>query len=205
MTEATVNDWLNDMAEAIEIGRAIGEQVVLIAVSNGAPLALWYAASEHAGDDLAAVVLMSPNLGPRDQTSEVLLWPWAKQIIQLVMGPERGWEGDNAEHERYWTNHYPSEALLPMMGAVKLGREADLAAIDAPMLIIYSQQDEVVNTDKVSAMFSALGRDDVVLLPVEDSDDSGNHVLAGDILSPNTTERLTVAVVDFLNAVLDQG
>ncbi len=204
MTEATVNAWLNDTAEAIAIGRAIGDKVVLVAVSNGGPLALWYAASEYAGDDLAAIVLMSPNLGPRDQTSEVLLWPWAKQIINLVMGPERGWDGDNAEHERFWTNRYPSAALLPMMGAVKLGREADLTAIEAPMLVIYSLQDEVVNTDKVEAMFKALKRDDVVLLPVEDSADSSNHVLAGDILSPNTTERLVAAISDFVTNALAQ-
>jgi len=204
MTEATVNDWLNDTAEAIEIGRTIGDKVVLVAVSNGGPLALWFAASEHARDDLAAVVLVSPNLGPRDQTSEILLWPWAKQIIRQVMGPERGWEGDNAEHELYWTNRYPSEALLPMMGAVKLGREADLTAVDAPMLVIYSLQDEVVNTDKVEAMFNALDSNDVALLPIEDSADSSNHVLAGDILSPNTTERLAAEIIDFLNEALGQ-
>lgn len=205
MAEATVNDWLNDTVEAMEIGRAIGDKVVLIAVSNGGPLALWYAASEYAGDDLAAVVLMSPNLGPRDPTSEVLLWPWGEQIVRAVMGPDRGWEGDNAEHELYWTNRYPIKALLPMMAAVKLGREADLTAIDAPIMVIYSLQDEVVNTDKVEAKFSALERGDVVLLPVEDSMDSSNHVLAGDILSPNTTERLADAIVDFLNNVLVQN
>lgn len=47
MGTATVNDWLNDYAEALAIGREIGEKVVVIATSTGAALAV-HAATQRA-------------------------------------------------------------------------------------------------------------------------------------------------------------
>jgi alpha-beta hydrolase superfamily lysophospholipase len=39
MAEASVNDWLNDSQEALQIGAQLGEHVVVIATSTGATLA----------------------------------------------------------------------------------------------------------------------------------------------------------------------
>ena len=47
MAEGSVNAWINDYAEAIAIGRAIGDKVVVIGTSTGASLATW-AASQPA-------------------------------------------------------------------------------------------------------------------------------------------------------------
>ena len=43
MADASVNAWVNDVAEALAIGRAIGERVVVIATSTGGSLAAWAA------------------------------------------------------------------------------------------------------------------------------------------------------------------
>ena len=39
MADGSVNAWINDYAEAIAIGRAIGDKVVVIGTSTGASLA----------------------------------------------------------------------------------------------------------------------------------------------------------------------
>ena len=43
MAEATVNAWVNDMAEEAEIGRRIGEKVIVIGTSAGGSIAAWSA------------------------------------------------------------------------------------------------------------------------------------------------------------------
>ena len=43
MADGSVNAWINDYAEAIAIGRAIGGKVVVIGTSTGASLATWAA------------------------------------------------------------------------------------------------------------------------------------------------------------------
>ena len=43
MAVATVNHWVNDYAEALAVGRSIGERVIIIAPSTGAGLATWAA------------------------------------------------------------------------------------------------------------------------------------------------------------------
>jgi pimeloyl-ACP methyl ester carboxylesterase len=48
MGEATVEAWLDDVAEAVAIGGYIGERVVLMGTSTGGTLALWAAAREEA-------------------------------------------------------------------------------------------------------------------------------------------------------------
>ena len=39
MAEGSVNAWINDYAEAIAIGRAIGDRLAVIGTSTGASLA----------------------------------------------------------------------------------------------------------------------------------------------------------------------
>ena len=41
-------------------------------------------------------------------------------MAERLIGPERQWLAENADHERYWITRYPTAALLPMMGMVKL-------------------------------------------------------------------------------------
>lgn len=72
----TVNDWLSDGQEAIEIGKRLGDRVILMGSSTGATLSTWMALQPRWQPHILALVLISPNFGPRDPGSQVLLWPW---------------------------------------------------------------------------------------------------------------------------------
>ena len=72
MAGLSVNELLNDAVEALEIGKRLGNEVVLIGTSTGGALATWLAASEKSGR-IAALVLLSPNFGPKRKESELLL------------------------------------------------------------------------------------------------------------------------------------
>lgn len=197
MLEGSVNAWCNDAVQALKIGRQLGENLVVIGTSTGGTMATWLAAQPMA-EDIAALILISPNYGLANGMSEVLLWPWGEQIAELLIGKQRTWEPDNPAHEKYWTHSYPTRALLPMMGLVELARSLNLSKIKTPVLIIYSPRDRVVDPARIKSAFKRFGSDQKQLNPFAGSQDPDQHVLAGDILSPNSTQTLAIMISDFI-------
>lgn len=195
--DVTGNDWLHDALEALEIGRRIGERVIVVGTSTGGTLSLWLA-QQPAARDVAAQVLISPNLGPKDPRSELLVGPWGPQLLQLIQGDEYRWEPHNAEQARYWTWKYPSRALLPMMALVKLVRDSPLETVRTPTLVIYSPQDQVASAQRIEEAFARIGAQVKQARRVERSEDPSSHVLAGDILAPSGTEALLGKMLEFL-------
>jgi esterase/lipase len=198
MAEPTVNDWLNDTMEAFEIGKRLGDKVIVIGVSTGGPLAAWLAEQPNT-DDALAYILMSPNFAPRNSNAEILTLPWAKQLAPLILGNEYSWTPQNADHAKYWTHSYPSISLVTMMGLVKFVRESDLESIKKPVLVIYSPHDQVVNSTEVERRYAQIGSQVKEIQAIEDSGNSENHVLAGNILAPKNTEAVKKLILDFIS------
>ncbi|MFZ9477341.1 MAG: alpha/beta hydrolase [Steroidobacteraceae bacterium] len=196
MGDVQGNEWLQDATEALAIGRELGERVIVVGTSTGGTLALWLAQRDR--ERIAALVLISPNLGPRGAGAELLAGPWGAQVLRVVMGPEHRWEPANAAQARYWNWQYPSVALLPMMALVKNVRESPLESITTPTLVLYSPQDQVVEPGETERAFARLGAARKRLQAVTDSADRSSHVLAGDILAARDTARVRAWIMEFL-------
>ncbi len=205
MGEVSAEDWLDDAAEALAIGRTIGERVVLMGTSTGGTLATWVASRPEARADLAALVLMSPNYGPRDPASQLLLWPWGGAIARAFQGAERCFEPVNAEQAQHWTECYPTRALLPMMALTERAWTLDGDLVTTPVLTLYSDQDLVVDPDRIVARHGRFESVRSRLVPVSVSPTGAYHVLAGDILSPETTDVVAGHVVDFVESAMAAG
>lgn len=201
MGEITGTDWLQDANEALAIGRRIGQRVIVVGTSTGGTLGTWLALQPSA-EAMAALVLVSPNFGPKNQLSEVLTGPWGPQLLQLLQGDEYTWTPLNDEQARYWTWRYPSRALLPMMAVVTQVREAPLEQVRVPTLVIYSPNDQVVNPSRTERAFARFGTATKEIQIVPDSEDPDNHVLAGRILAPNDTAMIGAHIRRFLARVL---
>lgn len=199
--EATAEDWLADAAEALAIGQRLGERVVLVGTSTGATLGVWLAA-QPATPDLLALVMISPNFYPKDPSARFLLWPWGKQLLRLMQGEYREWPPRNERQKLYWTTRYPSRVLVELMSLVDLVEKTDLGRISAPTLVLYSPNDQVISAARIEARFPEIGASMKRLVPVEVSGDSSNHVIAGDVLSPETTLPLADEIFDFLQPLL---
>ena len=197
MAEATVNDWLNDSDEALRIGRQIGDRVIVVGTSTGGTLATWLAAKEDAGD-IAAMVLISPNFWVRASGAGIMLWPWGKQILQVVRGSKYEWEAHNEAHAQYWTNSYPSRALVEMMSLVDHVNELDFGKIDVPALFIYSPEDQVVDPSEIEVAYERFGSYKKQIEAISEAGDRNNHVLAGEILSPGSTDRIADLILQFV-------
>lgn len=200
MATASVNAWINDVAEALTIGRAIGERVIVIATSTGGSLAAWAATQPALSEKVAGMVLISPNFGVQATGAGLLTGPWGRQIAELVIGSERGFEPANELQAALWTTRYPTSATLPMAAAVELARGADLDRAPMPALFVLSENDQVVRPirSKVAARDWAAPNKVIV---VNDSGDPSSHVLAGDALSPATTDRLANEIIEWIEAL----
>jgi esterase/lipase len=197
MGETSVDLWANDALEAIQIGRAIGRQVIVIGTSTGGTLATWLALQTDANKP-DALILISPNFAPNAPGSQMLTWPWGKQIAELVLGKERHFEARHPLQKIYWSTGYPTVSLLPMMGLVNLVNESELETIDIPVLTIYSPNDGVVSPAKTEAALARFGSKINEVMQVTNSTDKNEHVIAGDILSPITNKAISKRIKTFL-------
>lgn len=197
---ASVAAWKADALEALAIGRLLGERVLVIGVSTGAGLAAWLAQQPQAQHD-TAWVLISPNLGLRERTSEIINWPWGRDIARLVAGPEHSFEPRNAEHARYWTTRYPVEALYPLMATVHLARTLPFEQWQTPVLMLLAPKDRVIDSEAARAAYTRIGAKEKRLVDVSDSTDALQHVITGRILSPGNTERVARLVADWADSL----
>ncbi len=201
LAEASVEDWMADAAEALAMGERLGDRVVLVGTSTGATLALWVAARPEAAGRTAALVLVSPNLGLRDRSSRLLLWPWGGLIARAVVGAERCFEAENEAQALHWTTCYPTRALLPMAALVAHVRSLDLGRVRVPTVVVYSRQDAVVDPAETERVLAGLGGGAPTYVLVEDSGDPAHHVIAGAIMSPRTTDRVRERIREFVVGV----
>jgi alpha-beta hydrolase superfamily lysophospholipase len=80
MLEGSVHRWLNDTAEALEIGKRLGEHVIVIGTSTGATLAtVIFDQHPSRKEGVAALVFVSPNFGVPDPNAPKALWPWGSR------------------------------------------------------------------------------------------------------------------------------
>jgi alpha-beta hydrolase superfamily lysophospholipase len=201
MADASVEAWLDDADEALRAGAALGERVVLVGSSTGGTLALWAAVASPWRDRLAALVLLSPNLGPADARSRILLWPWGGLLARVVVGPTRSFTPVNEAQARGWTTSYPTRALLPMMALVDAVDEELLERVRAPTLLLHSPHDRVLDVEAMLQGYEALGSAVKRRVAVEEVGDPYHHILAGDILSPSTTLPVARHIVRFIDEV----
>lgn len=189
--------WLDDAAEALAIGAAVGDRIVLIGTSTGATLAL--AMSDHASfDRVAAVVLISPNFAPRDGSAEMLTWPGGPQLARLLVGETRSWTAANTLQDRYWSTSYPTAAVVEMMRLVNFTRSKLPMRLRQPMLTLYSPRDQVVDTEWIAAALAKIESPRTQTIEIAASGDPSNHVLAGDILAPRNNRIIADHVVRFV-------
>lgn len=200
MGEASAQDWMADTIEAVQIGQALGERVLVISCSTGSTLATWLATSPQASQ-VAAHVFVSPNFGPKDKKAELINGPWGKNIALALEGDTRGWTPQNDREAGGWTSRYPTKSLFPMMALVQSVRESDLSGFRTPLLVLYGEQDQTVDPAETKAAFARIGAPAKKLELVTYSKATGQHVLAGDIKDPDATAPMAQSISQWVQAL----
>jgi pimeloyl-ACP methyl ester carboxylesterase len=117
-----------------------------------------------------------------------------------MIGKERSFEPQNALNAELWTTKYPTSAILPLVALTRLAYATPVETITIPALFIFSDDDRVVRPELTREIAGRWGAQHE-LVPVEGSGDPFSHVIAGDALSPGTTQVLADRIVVWVKAV----
>ena len=188
--------WLADGERALRDAASMGNRIVAIGSSTGATLLTAMLETDLA-DRVDTVVMLSPNFAPADAKSEWVLAPGGRLLAWLVEGFESCWEPRNELQAKYWSTCYPVAAAVEVMRLVELARRVGASELEQDVLVFYSPDDMVVSPQAILTAYEALDVPRKQLIEVNDADDTSNHVLAGDILSPSTTDRIAGEIVAF--------
>jgi alpha-beta hydrolase superfamily lysophospholipase len=203
MGTMTAADWMVDFAEALAIGARIGDRVVIMATSTGAPITLAGLARPElraaipAADKVAGIVMISPNFKLASAVNSAILdLPGAPVFVPSLIGAEREWTPRNAAHGIYWTTRYPTAALFPMAHVMRAARDANPGAVTVPLLLLTSPDDVVVSPAAAEAVAADWGgpvaRES---WPWREGMDEEAHVIAGDIRSPGMTQAAADRII----------
>lgn len=202
MATPTVQDWIDDTAEALAIGRRLGRRVVVIATSTGGTLAAEAARHPELSKQIDALVLISPNFAIRNRAAQILTWPFVRYWGPVLAGAERCFDTINPDHARYWTTCYPTVSVLPMAALAAHARGGSYDRAVQPALVMTSEKDQVISPDATRKVMSGWGGPvEQVSLTLGAGDDPYSHVLAGDILSPSMTGPVSEQIIDWIRAL----
>jgi pimeloyl-ACP methyl ester carboxylesterase len=202
LADADVGRWMDDVGEAIKIGKQIGETVIIMATSTGGTLAAAAALDKAAMENIGGIIFISPNFAINNRAANLLTSPFARQWVPLVIGTEQQGNPRNDRHARYWMMTYPTTALMPMAAIVAAVDRESYDDVDIPALFYYSRQDQVVVPEKTAAFARSWGGvSKTIIASLTDDDDKFSHIIAGDIVSPNQTESAVDHMLAWINGL----
>ncbi|SMX43522.1 alpha/beta hydrolase [Actibacterium lipolyticum] len=202
MAEPTAGDWIEDTAEALAIGRQIGEEVVVLSTSTGGTLSAIAANDPALAENVKAMVMLSPNFGVNHPASALLTFPFVRHWLPLILGKERSFTPQNIEQAKFWTTAYPSVAVFPMAALVDYAVGLDYSEVTTPALFLLSDDDSVVRPDIARLVAARWGPGaEVREVTLAQGDDPYSHVIAGDILSPAQTGPVSQAIVKWIQGL----
>jgi len=172
--------------EAYAIGKQLGEKVILMGTSTGGTVALELASNF---DDVAGLVLYSPNIAINNPSAFLTNNPWGLQIARMVIGGKENVLKDRTDtYKKYWNHQYRLEAIVELQELLETTMiPSHFNKIKCPLLTLYyfkdeKNQDPVVKVSAMKEMFEAVGTPATLkrMIPIPGA---GNHVLASPIQS----------------------
>jgi pimeloyl-ACP methyl ester carboxylesterase len=199
LAEVNYEQLLDDTIEAIEIGKLIGDDVVLMGCSTGCSLIHIALGQDH---DIKAAIYISPNFGPKPIKGQALRIPGAKFLAPLVFGQEHSFVAKNDEYATCWTTKYPTKALFTIKTIVLASHQVDHQAIKVPIMMWFSDEDKVVNAKWTRKIASMMGDNVTLHNPsLTEQDDPSHHGIIGDILSPSQTIIAVKKIINWLTQI----
>lgn len=202
MTEAAAGDWLEDMAEAMAIGRRIGKEVVVLTTSTGGTISAIAATEPRLRERMKGIVFVSPNFRIKNPAAVILTWPLVRYWAPMLVGSERSFEPINEGQRKFWTTRYPTVAVLPMAALVAHADTLDYSSVDVPALFMFSDEDAVVSAQKTREIALEWGGEaELKIVTLGAGDDPFNHVIAGDIMSPGQNDKVINDILNWIKGL----
>ena len=199
--QASAEDWLQSLTDAWQIASSIGNKVIIIAVSTGAPLGIWL--TQHPSNRIAlhSLLFMSPNFRVRHPFGFILTWPWAEVWIPKLLGEERSWEPDNELVARYWSHRYSINALIEMQKVVDWVRHTKLDSHNIPLATFYMTGDPTISHEAAISFHEAWRSKSKELFEVTIDPGNIQHVFTGNISAPQRVDWTVEVCLAFIRSI----
>ena len=205
LVNLTVDKYWESAKEALAIGKQLGKKVILMGTSTGATQALQLAAAFP--DDVAGLILYSPNIAINDPNAWLLNNPWGLQLARFVLGSRYNVPKDpRPVYKQYWNTPYRLEATVALEEMLETSmNKTTFVKVKQPLLMLYyykneDEQDKVVKVSAMKKMFDQVSTPAStkrsVALP-----NTGDHVIASPIKSKDV-ESVERETKKFLSEIL---
>lgn len=187
LVNLTADNYWESVKQALAIGKQLGQKIILMGTSTGGTQAIQLAAAYP--NDVAAIVLYSPNIAINDDNAWILNNHWGLQIARLVKGSKyNDPQDDRPIYKQYWNKPYRLESAVALEEMLETTMDkSTYKKVTQPTLMLYYykdkiHQDSVVKVSAMQEMFSELATDSLhkraIAIP-----NAGHHVLASPIKS----------------------
>jgi len=205
LVNLTADRFWESAKQALAIGKQLGKKVILMGTSTGGTAALQLAAAYP--NDVAALILMSPNIAINNPVARLLNNHWGLQILRLKLKSNYVTDKDNRPlNKQYWNWQYRAEAVVATeeMLETTMNKET-FEKVKQPVELLYYYKDELHQDSrvKVSAMldmYNELGVPDS-LKRKQAMPDAGSHII-GSYIQSHDVEGVQREIEKFMVGVL---
>jgi len=186
----TADNYWESAKQALAIGKQLGQKVILMGTSTGGTQALQLAAAFP--NDVAALVLMSPNIEINDPNAWILNNHWGLQLARLVKKGNYNIASDQRDiYKKHWYSAYRLEGTVALQEMLETSMKKEtFAKVNQPLLLLYyykddEHQDNVVKVSAMKKMFeevsTPVGSKKAVAVPNAGDHVMGSYIKSGDL------------------------
>lgn len=183
--------FFDTLYEAVEIGAKLGKRKIFVGTSTGSAL---ISAGLVQKLDIDAAILIAPAYSVYPENAWLLSTRLGAFLKILLLDEIRTWIPKNPAMENYWNTSYHRDGVSALLQAVEYIRSLDFSGIQVPVLMLYTQNDNVVLNSAIHEKFNQIKEPRKRLVEIP----SSQHVLAGEFTSPETTELVIKDIHDWL-------
>lgn len=201
----TADNYWESAKQALAIGKKLGKKIILMGTSTGGTQAIQLAAAYP--NDVAALILYSPNIAINDPNAWLLNNHWGLQIARIVKKSNYLDPADERPiYKQYWNKPYRLEATVALQEMLETSmNKTTFNKIKQPTLLLYyykdeQHQDPVVKVSAMKEMFDQLATAPALKIAIA-VPEAGNHVIASPIKSGDV-ETVAKETKKFMEDVL---
>ena len=203
MINLTAGSYWESAKQALAIGKQLGNKIILMGTSTGGSNALQLAATYP--KDIAALVLMSPNIAINNDKAYLLNNHWGYQLAKMITGNDHITSRDDRPiFKQYWYYHYPLQGLVQLQEMLETTMTKEtFEKVKQPLLMLYYykdsvHQDSVVSVPAMLKMFDELG---TTVKRKEAMPATGDHVI-GSFIKSRDLRSVQFAIENFMQQTL---
>ncbi|WP_112308755.1 hypothetical protein [Pseudogemmobacter bohemicus] len=193
--------WIEDMAEAMAIGRSLGDRVIVIGTSMDGALSAIAATDPQLSEGISVIMLISHDLslnGP----AIWLMPPFPRLWTPLVLGSVQVTAPVNSGHKKFWATRWPTAALCPPGVLMREARAADYTRAMMPLLVLYAPGDQGIDPRAIAPVIASWGGSvEMRERRMQAGDAPYAHVIEGDVLSPGQNEAVTGLILAWAHGI----